>query len=70
MSMQQNNRDGSTRRHIGERVTDLIERHGEDFAVEGKAVLRRIKRTVTLLGILIGLLLVTLIALAIYGIIR
>lgn len=53
-----------------ERVFDLVERHGNDYVVEGKRLLRRVRRTVTLVGALVGLVAITILALVAYAVLR
>ena len=58
------------RRTLRDHVLDLVERHGEDYAVEGKRLLRRMVRTITIVGVLFGVLAGSLVVLVIRDLVR
>jgi hypothetical protein len=65
-----NARNLAQRRSLRDHVLNLVERHGEDYAVEGKRLLRRLVRTVTVVGILFGVLAGSLVLLVIRDLLR
>lgn len=60
----------SHRRTFMEHLLDLFERHAEDYAVEGKRLLRRLVRVVTITGFALVVLCGSLIALVLHAIFR
>lgn len=42
---------GPSERRLRERMLDLVERHGDDYLVEGKRLLRRLRRTIVIVGV-------------------
>jgi hypothetical protein len=63
-------RDLAQRRTLRDQVLNLVERHGEDYAVEGKRLLRRLVRTITVVGVLFGVLAGSLVVLVIRDVLR
>jgi hypothetical protein len=63
-------RDLAQRRTLRDHVLNLVERHGEDYAVEGKRLLRRLVRTITVVGVLFGVLAGSLVVLVIRDVLR
>jgi hypothetical protein len=62
---------GVTRRMtLLDHLVGLIERHGDDYVIEGKRLLRRIVRTVTIVGVLLVVLTGSLIALVVHALLR
>ena len=58
------------RRTLRDHVLHLVERHGEDYIVEGKRLLRRLVRTVTVVGALLMVLAGSLVVLVIRDVLR
>ena len=63
-------RDVARRMTLRDHIVDLFERHGEDYAVEGKRLLRRLARTVAVVGILLVVLTGSLVALVIHALLH
>jgi len=53
-----------------DRLGDLVDRHGDDYLQEGKKLLRRARRTVTIVGALAVLLMLAGVALAVRVLLR
>ncbi len=60
----------SHRTTLRDHVLGLVERHGEDYLVEGKRLLRRLVRTMTVVGVLTIVLTGSLVALVIRDLMR
>ena len=60
-------RDVTRRMTLRDHIVDLVERHGEDYVVEGKRLLRRLARTVAVVGVLLVVLTGSLVALVIHA---
>ena len=60
----------ASKRTVRDHFVDLIERHAEDYAVEGKRLLRRLVRVVTITGITLVVLCGSLIALVLHAMIK
>lgn len=57
-------------RRLRERVFDLVERHGDDYLEEGKRLLRRLRRTIVVVGLVATVTLLVVAGLLAYAILR
>ena len=57
-------------RPIPDRAKELIERHGEDYLLEGKRLIRRLGIAASAIGIAVGLAAVTIVAVGAYALIH
>ena len=53
-----------------DRIWELVDRHGDDYLQEGKRLLRRARRTVTIVGIVIAAAAIAVAAVAVYAVLR
>lgn len=57
-------------RRVRDRVWELVDRHGDDYLDEGKKLLRRARRTVTIVGIVVAVAAIAIVTVIVYAVVR
>ena len=55
---------------LRDRMWELVDRHGDDYMEEGKKLLRRARRTVTVVGIVVAAVAIAIVVVIVYAVLR